>query len=548
MEDKTVEKAFLSELESLEKFRISYTGMYPQVPLAREDPDVRRLIEALAFFSARTRVAAERTVNESLLRLFRQHFPFALNPMPAMVMLQGETTARFVDTVEVPRGTEIMVERPSMQARGVFRFRTLTPMRVLPIEIVGLKAIVIRNQVRRIVIQVESAFPRNDEIGTLSLHINHLNDLFASMTVMYAMRTHVTGASIVWSDVVQESTQGSPCEIAYGATEVPSEQLDSYEHPIQQFRSFVHFPQAELFVHLKNVAPPRNWQKFSIVLDLDDQWPIELRLTRDTFALNVVPMINLRRDMANPIECDGTKERYLVTHPDTSARYAPHSFLGVYEMNDKLGMVPIEPGVLGPTSAGYEVSFEGRDEHRRGWVHLDLPGAFEQPKRVAVEGYWMQPGIHGAQADELKARPADRHVEGVKWSCCGAFASPTVNSLEDDRDGLLAMMALKSQRFLSLDDLTFLVRALGAAQRAELARLINNLKSVELGTKPAGRKTSGICYVYRLQFDDLDTSDMPRLDLFCAKLLKLLSSWSIEQVIEIVAVVPRLGKELRYAE
>lgn len=549
MEDKTVEKAFLAELESLEKFRISYTGMYPQVPLAREDPDVRRLIEALAFFSARTRVAAERTVNESLLRLFRQHFPYALNPMPAMVMLQAGTTLRFVDAVDVPRGTEVMIERPSAASgRSSFRFRTLAALRVLPIEIVSLKPIVIRNQVRRIVIEIESAFARNDAIGTLSLHINHLNDLYASMMVMFAMRAHVVRAGIVWGDPVHEDTQGQPCELSYGAAPVASEELDSYEHPIQQFRSFVHFPQSELFVHLKNVNPPRNWQRFSIVFDLDDQWPLELRLSRDTFALHVVPMINIRRDMANPVECDGTKERYLAKHPDASARYVPHSILGVYEMNDKAGMLPIEPGVLGPTSAGYEVAFEGRDEHRRGWVLLDLPGAFEKPKRVAIEAFWMQPDIHGAQADELKARLADRHVEGVKWGCCGALASPAANDLEDDRDGLLAMMALKSQRFLGLDDLTFLVRALGASRRPELARLISAISSVELSTKPAGRKASGICYVYRIQLDDLDSSDLPRLDLFCSKLLALLQSWSIEQVIEIVAVVPRLGKELRYAE
>jgi len=57
-----LEKAFLAELESLEKFRISYTGLYPNAPLTREDPDVRRLMEAMAMFTARTRLAAERSL------------------------------------------------------------------------------------------------------------------------------------------------------------------------------------------------------------------------------------------------------------------------------------------------------------------------------------------------------------------------------------------------------------------------------------------------------------------------------------------------------
>ena len=51
-----LERAFLAELEALEKFRISYTGLYPSAPLAHEDPDIRRLMEALAMFTARTRL------------------------------------------------------------------------------------------------------------------------------------------------------------------------------------------------------------------------------------------------------------------------------------------------------------------------------------------------------------------------------------------------------------------------------------------------------------------------------------------------------------
>ena len=107
-----LEKAFLAELEALEKFRISYTGIYPNTPLTREDPDIRRLIEALAMFTARTRVAAERNIDQSMLRIFRQHFSYLLDPMPAMVMLSATPTARYVDATELPEGTEAyLIER-----------------------------------------------------------------------------------------------------------------------------------------------------------------------------------------------------------------------------------------------------------------------------------------------------------------------------------------------------------------------------------------------------------------------------------------------------
>src|SRR5690348_8990678 len=124
MANDALEKAFLAELEALEKFRISYTGQYPNVPLAREDPDVRRLIEAMAMFTARTRLAAERNVGQSMLRLFRQHFPYLLAPVPAAAMLAGSVTARYVDVAELPSDSEALLVRRAHgeQPERVFRF------------------------------------------------------------------------------------------------------------------------------------------------------------------------------------------------------------------------------------------------------------------------------------------------------------------------------------------------------------------------------------------------------------------------------------------
>jgi type VI secretion system protein ImpG len=547
MDEQAVEKAFLEELESLEKFRLTYTSLYPQVPLAREDPDVRRMVEALAFFSARTRVAAERTVGDSLLRLFRQHFPYALSPMPAMAMLGAQVTQRFVDVVELPRGMEVLVERKADQGdRAPFRFRTTAPLRVLPIELTAVEFLQRRGKRGRMLLRFEGAFPRNDAIGTISVHINHLNDLPGSMRVLHALKTHVKGASVVFDKEVREDTQGERCTVGFGAHAAAGHELEAFEGPVETFRGFLHVPQREMYAHFSDIAPPRNWRKFAICLEIDEAWPPDLRLTHDTFVLHAVPMVNIKRDMANPIECDGTKERYLVRHPDVASGFVPHTLLGVYQLTEK-GMAPIEPGVLGPTTAGWECVFDGKDAGRRGWLLLDMPDAFENPERVSVEAFWMQPEVAGLQADDLKARLADRHAEGLEWLVSGSLAAPANSEIVDDRDGLLALVALKSLRFLGLDELTFLVRALGSLRRPEFARLTLEMSSVKLATKPAGGKASGICYVYEIEFDRLEEGDIARLDLFCGELLSLLEAWSIEQVVEIVARVPRLSRVMRHA-
>ena len=55
--DDQVQTELLAEMRALESFREDYVLRHPQSLLTRDDPDVHRLMEALAFFSLRTRRA-----------------------------------------------------------------------------------------------------------------------------------------------------------------------------------------------------------------------------------------------------------------------------------------------------------------------------------------------------------------------------------------------------------------------------------------------------------------------------------------------------------
>jgi type VI secretion system protein ImpG len=558
MDNAAVEKAYLEELEELEKFRILHTGQHPRVPLGREDPDVRRLIEALAFFSARTRIAAERTVNESLLRIFRQHFPYALAPMPAMVMLRAQPSpVGFVDAVELPRGSEVLVSRRVTRDPSVapvqYRFRTTAPLRLLPIRLGDVFVTDLsrgKEKGARITLRFASQF-KQGEIGELSLHLNHLNDLFASMAIMLAFKRSLVRASVVYGEGTP-GEEGAPCDVSFGAPAAGADEGAAFEHPDQRFRAALHFPQAEQFVRVRVPPPKEKWQTFSLRFDMSPEWPLDYSLTNDTFDLNVVPMMNLQQEMANPLECDGTKERYPVRHPEEAQGFVPHSILGVYRMTDQ-GMIPLEPGVVGPTEGGFETVFEGQDRDRRAWVILDLPTAFDQPEKIAIEAFWTQPEITGAQAHELGVRLATRHIDQVTWGCSGTLVPLAGNELESDRDGLLKMVSYKSMRFLDLEALTFLAFALGAGRRPEFSRITAALDEVKIEARPAARKAGGVSNVYELRFDRRVTRDLlPWLDLFCRSLLGLLEAWSAQQVVEIVARVPSLDREqpcvLRYPD
>jgi type VI secretion system protein ImpG len=546
MNEGELEKAFLTELEALEKFRAAYAGLHPKVPLAHEDPDVRRLIEALAFFSARTRLAAERAVDQSLLRLLRQHFPYVLSPLPAAAVVRAEVTTRFSDAAELPRGSELLVGPAAHWGKKpAYRFRSAAPLRVLPLALESVDLIPGRDKGYRIFLRFASDFARNDEIGEIALYLDHLNDLAASMALRFALKAHVKRASIVYGKVSRGDEAGAPCQIAFGAPKAARYEPEAFEHPVDRFRAFLHFPQGELFARVHGIPHARNWQSFSICLDVDKDWPADLHPTPDSFVLNATPAFNLKRDLADPIAHDGTRERHLVRHPEVDAGYAAHSILGAYLLTGE-GMAPLEPGVLGPTDQGYETAFEGQGAARRAWLELALPGAFGRPQRVAVEALWTQPGLGAARSVDLRVRPADRHFEGLSWSCAGPLAPEAASDLADDRDGLLSLMAIKNQRFLGLDELTFLLRVLGAQRRREFERIALGLSKVGVRSKPAGHKAGGVSHVYELEFEGAGAADLPALDLFCAALLDLLEAWSAERVVEITARLPRLGRELRY--
>lgn len=545
--DDALEKAFLSELEALEKFRISYSGQHPSAPLAREDPDVRRMIEAMAMFTARTRLASQRNVGQSLLRIFRQHFPFFTSPMPAMALLRAKPSRRYVDMTSIPSGSEVQLARTNAKGdEEIFRFQTLAKLDIRPLDLEAVDIYRIRGRGYRLLLRFTTAFPRNDDIGSIRLLVNHLDDLFSSSTVYYQLKTHLKQATIVYSDKVTEDAKGAPLEVSFDVARGEPHDIELFEHPLQRARSLLRFPEQALFLELRGAHPPRNWRVFTVCLDMDEAWPTELRLTPDAFELHAVPMVNVRKETANPIECDGTKDSYPVLHAERSSGFVAHSITGVYRMTPA-GLSPLAPVIVGAGGDGYDLSVQGHGPDRMTWLSLALENAFVQPERIVVEGLWYQPTIAGARGDEMRVRLSDRFVDGVDWSCLGSISPPSENTLADDRDALLQLLAIKSQRFLGLPELSLLLKALGADTERLSGRIISALKTVKVTPKPFARKSSGFKYIYELGFERLDASLLPSLDLLGRRLLEVLTAWSVEEVVEVVAEVASLGLTMRYS-
>jgi type VI secretion system protein ImpG len=533
--DDNLYKLFLEHMHELENFRMSYAAMHPATPLDREDPDVRRLTEAMAYFAARTHMAGIRNIVDFRRRIFQQFFSYLLTPLPAMGMIRPKLTGQFGEPVSLPKGSEIAV---SSETKGTAMFRTLHDLRVLPISLVELKMLLLPNRGFRVLLSLRAPYSRSDDIGQLRFHINHLDDYQASLRVLHGLKKHMRKASVVFDEKVSEDTRGTPCELSFGAPRDMDE--EEWPHPLQRERFFFHFPHQELFLTVQLPSQVRNWREFTIFFDLDSQWPRSMMLNQDVFQLFAVPIVNLNRAMAQPVASDGTRERYAIRHPEAEYKFHLHSVKGVYRVKDN-SMVPMRAGILSGGSGSYEIeeSVDGTGL-RRNWLALHFPEAFQEPQTISIDALWMQPWFSEALGERLQADTFGRNIVGLNWELVGNIVPHAVNTFQAEMEGFLHLLTLRNKSALNLDDLLGMLQTLGSVHQGQFKRAYDLLTEVKVVEAPLNKSgTPGMVkLVYHLHFKDFDASLMALVETFAAHVKNILDSWISEATVEVKVVVP----------
>lgn len=531
--DERLYKAFLEELDNLENFRISYTGTHPYVPLDRDDPDVQRLTEALAFFAARTRVAAVDHVFALQRRLFSQYFPFLISPLPAMGILLAKPTGQFVESLVLPAGTEFVV---TPQKGGSAFFTTLRELRITPLTLADVKMVLLPGRGFRLLLHFRAPYQRNDEVDWLSLHINHLNDYLASLFVFRSLRECLKGVMVVFEDEVTELSRGPSCEAVFGSALLEPEGVtEETPHPIQRERQFFHFPHQDLFLNVRVPKPPRNWQRFTLCLDLSPRWPRNLVLNRDIFQLLAVPVINCRRSMAEPIVCDGTQEGYSIRHANQEFGFRLYSVLGVYEVM-KNRMEPLQPGILAGGTGTYEIENGGEGQKgRKPRLNLHFPEAFLGPRTVAVDAIWVQPWFSDRLRQRHQIVPYSRSAAGIRWEWLGDTVPQVDNGYLDDMEGIVQLITLTNKASLNFADLRELLTSMGIGKQPPFQRAMQNVVGLRVEEAPHQRGTGQglLKHVYILLVKSLDATILPLMEVFSEHVGRVLDAWIPDVSVEV---------------
>ncbi|QTA81206.1 Type VI secretion system, TssF-like [Desulfonema limicola] len=529
--DDPLYKAFLEQVQELENFRMTYASVHPHVPMDRDDPDVKRMIEAMAFFSARTHRAGMNNIVSSQLRIFQQCFPYLLLPLPSMGMLKARLTGRFAEAVDIPKGCEFTF---STQDGKTALFLTLFSIRILPLFLTRAEMPYTPGKGFRLLLQLNAPYSRNEDIGKISFHINHLNNYKASLQVFHTLKQYIRKTSIVFDEKFSETKPGIPCSISFGPHE-DQENIKS-QNPVLKERFFFHFPMQELYLNIDCPAPPRNWSQIIICFDLDIKWPRNLILSKEVFHLYSIPVMNLKKEAAQPVLCDGTREEYPVFYSNPEKGFQIQELAGVYTVENQ-GMIPLRPGILSGGNNSYEIIQKtdlktGIREHR---LLLNMPEAFEKPKTIAVDAMWFQPEFSKNTNQQLNVQPYGRTLGGLEWETLGRIVPHNDNRFGADRENFLNLFILKNKPDLTLDDLFSILRAMGNVLQNEFKDVINLLTDMRVEHAPPKKneRAGSLRRVYYLKFAKLDPSFMPLVETFIIHVEKVLDGWLPETAVEI---------------
>lgn len=533
--DDRLYKAFLEGMQDLENFRQGYAAAHPGAPLDRDDPDVRRLIEAMAFFAARTHMVGIRNIMASHNRIFQQFFPYLLAPQPAMGILQARPTGQFAEPAFLPKGSEIAV---TPQDQGTAIFQTLGDLNILPIALTKMQMLLLPDKGFRLVLSLQAPYPRNDDIGQLSFHINHLNDYQASLRVFHALEGCLRKVSVVFAEIPTETTEGAPCEVDFGLPE-NGEQEDC-SHPLQKEQLFFHFPQQDLYLNIHLPAPPRNWRQFALLLDVDSGWPKNLRLNEDVFHLFTVPIINIKRAMAQPFIHDGTQERYPVRYAEQGKGFELHSILGVYRI-EKHALIPIRAGIIAGGSGSYEI--EQSPDHTgkiRQWLRLHFPENLQHPQTITAEALWLQPWFSESLAQKLQVSPYSRSIVGLEWELNGSIVPHAARALRDEANDFLHLITLKNKSALNIDDLIALLQTLGSLHQGHFHRIADLMTGLRIEETPMHKNgTAGMVkLVYSVQLKEFEPGILPLVETFITHMGRILDAWISEAAVEVRREIP----------
>jgi type VI secretion system protein ImpG len=519
-----LDQSLLAELYALDQLRTRYQLDNPAAQLGAEDPDVRRMLEAMAYSLVRTRHKTQRNLQATWRRLLSSYFQFLLQPLPAMTLAQAKVTAGVSESVVLPRGSHLKLRTLD---GFVGTFTTQNELRVLPANLTGID-LLLRRDGYRLVLYMEAQYRRSEDLGVLRFHIHYLNNYLSALRVQRNLERHLQGAAVVYDSAVRADTVGIPCQASFGSYFEEHYEGDD-QNPLERARNFFHFPEADLFINVRVPPAQRAWLRFAVILDLDADFPRDPPLYRENFLPWVVPISNTVRSLSRPIEVDGTQDAYPIRYAMDDYSFVLQRSHGVSRLTPG-GLERLYSAALSSLAPSYEVE-ERSDLGVPGAYALILrmPEAIAKSQQLVVDATWFQPEFASHAIGPIAIRLWDRVVPGLLWESVGGVRSPLECPLRQDADRLLHLLSLKMKPILDCEEIAAVLSMFGTIDAGVYRDLPRRLTDVAVEVVPDGQlQGAGIRHLYHVVMRPPEPEEEALHARFLRQLGALLDAWDFE--------------------
>ncbi len=510
---------FLRTMRDLERFRVDYLAEHRGPGLERDDPDLRRLMESLAYVSARTHISSSRQLHALQADTTRRLFPALSSPVPAMGVVRALPNRRLYESSVIPSGSTVVLSDKGQEAN----FMTMADLKILPLTQGSLSRTLLPNGNTRWTLPFSGPFPRHEELGEFPLFINYVDDFHASVRVFEALRQNVVSAHVEFSGGDLDTNETVKATVSFDGWH--SDVAKVAGSTIEAERWWFQLPQQDLVFKIQVPETPAGWQSFAIHFEIGQGWPRDLHLSSELFIPFATPIVNLTRSYAEPVLWDGTSDAFVLRHR-AGRDYKLHSLRGVYRVDDG-AMIPMHNGAFVAEGGSYLL----QEEQRAGiqgcfQLSLNLPEAFMAPVTIATDATWYQPDFSRGLSRRQTVSLAGKRVAGTTWQVVGDMVAHQFQKIGEG-DEATELFVLNNKSFFVKEELIMLLDLLGTTWSGHFADLRDAIAEVRVERQPMHKEgdSSASMIVYHVVFRDPSDKLQPLAKLFSAHLQSFLGEW-----------------------
>ena len=501
------ELAFLNTIQS------RFLNLHQQVPVEYEDPDVKRLTEAMASFMAKGRITGRKQIDQLHLRVFHQLLPYLSSPLASMGLLQANTRA-LTEAASIKKHTAFSIDTEEGE-HAEYRCLHAMPLQPITLNKVGVKQSSNHsaNSEQSVVLNLKALNRMPGQLNHLPLFLNFNDNYILSLQLKDQLSQRLISVTAFFDDNTESEGHFSfgTCDSANDISEL---------HPVDELRRFFQLPQQENYLNLYFDEAPAQWKQCQIELKLNSRWPQKLKLSPECFQLGVLAVENLLQEQAAPFTFDATQSIQPIRPPSTSPDLAISQCLGVYKGAIKKRDL-IQPGILKGGNQAYELYYQ---QDSSVLIDLQFVEAFTAPIKITIDAIWHQPEFSQHLWQKLSARTLHLDIPNLRF---GLFSTPVpclpLNT--NDPHGLMELSLLKNKDFLTLEDILFLLGNLGSVFKREYQSVKPLLKSLTV----SGEKEEN----YAFALHEHSAQHLPLVRTFFNKLEHLLTIWLANKDIRI---------------